>query len=37
MALMRTKLTPARLVWVNRLSGLVIATFGLLALVSIIR
>jgi threonine/homoserine/homoserine lactone efflux protein len=35
--LVRTKLTPARLVWVNRVSRLVIATFGLLALVSMIR
>lgn len=33
----RTKLTPARLVWVNRVSGLVIAAFGVIALVSIIR
>jgi threonine/homoserine/homoserine lactone efflux protein len=37
MALMRTKLTPGRLVWVNRLSGLVIAVFGVIALVSILR
>lgn len=37
MALMRTKLTPALLIWVNRISGLVIATFGVLALVSILR
>lgn len=35
--LARAKLTPARLVWVNRISGLVIATFGVLALVSILR
>jgi threonine/homoserine/homoserine lactone efflux protein len=35
--LVRTKLTPARLVWVNRISGIVIATFGVLALVSIVR
>ncbi|HEY7909048.1 MAG TPA: LysE family transporter [Thermomicrobiales bacterium] len=34
--LVRTKLTPARLVWVNRISGGVIATFGVLALVSIV-
>ncbi len=37
MGLMRTKLTPARLVWVNRLSGLVIAAFGVVALLSIVR
>ncbi|MCA1669883.1 MAG: LysE family translocator [Thermomicrobia bacterium] len=35
--LLRTKLTPARLVWVNRMSGGVIAAFGVLALVSIAR
>lgn len=35
--LVRAKLTPARLVWVNRISGVVIATFGALALVSIAR
>src|SRR6478672_7578602 len=31
--LLRTKLTLARLVWVNRLSGVVILVFGMLALV----
>ncbi len=35
--LVRTRLTPARLVWVNRISGLVIATFGGIALLSIAR
>ncbi len=35
--IVRTKLTPARLVWVNRISGCVIATFGVLALFSIAR
>lgn len=35
--LLRTKLTPARLVWVNWISGGVIAAFGALALFSIIR
>lgn len=35
--LLRTRLTPARLVWVNRISGVGIAAFGGLALVSIIR
>ncbi len=34
--LLRAKLTPARLVWVNRLSGAVIIAFGALALVSIL-
>lgn len=35
--LVRTRLTPARLVWVNRTSGVVIATFGGIALFSIAR
>ncbi|MHB8645946.1 MAG: LysE family transporter, partial [Thermomicrobiales bacterium] len=34
--LLRTRLTPRRLVWVNRISGLVIAAFGALALFSIL-
>jgi threonine/homoserine/homoserine lactone efflux protein len=33
-SLFRAALTPARLVWVNRLSGVVIAAFGLAALAS---
>ena len=33
----RAKLTPARLIWVNRVSGVVIAAFGLVALFSIVR
>lgn len=37
MGFARAKLTPARLVWVNRLSGAVIAAFGILALASIAR
>ena len=34
-SLFRTKFTPQRLRWVNRVSGLVIAGFGLLALLSL--
>jgi threonine/homoserine/homoserine lactone efflux protein len=34
---MRSKITPAALVWVNRVSGGVIAVFGLLALLSLAR
>lgn len=35
--LVRTKLTAAHLVWVNRISGGVILAFGIIALVSILR
>jgi len=33
-SLLRARFTPARLRWVNRLSGVVLLTFGLLAMVS---
>jgi threonine/homoserine/homoserine lactone efflux protein len=36
-SLLRTRLTPATLQWVNRFSGAVIAVFGVLALLSIVR
>lgn len=36
MGFARAKLTPARLVWVNRVSGIVIAAFGIVALVSVL-
>lgn len=35
--LVRTKMTPAHLIWVNRVSGIVILAFGIIALVSIFR
>jgi len=35
-SLFRTKFTPHGLRWVNRISGLIIAAFGLLALLSVI-
>jgi threonine/homoserine/homoserine lactone efflux protein len=34
--LLRTRFRPAALIWVNRISGVVIALFGLLALASIV-
>lgn len=34
-SLFRTKLTPRRLQWVNRISGVMITTFGLVALLSL--
>jgi threonine/homoserine/homoserine lactone efflux protein len=36
-SLLRTRLTPAALQWVNRISGAIITAFGILALVSIFR
>jgi threonine/homoserine/homoserine lactone efflux protein len=36
-SLFRTKFTPERLRWVNKFSGLIIAGFGVLALVSLLR
>lgn len=36
-SLLAGRLTPARLVWVNRLSGLVILAFGIVTLVSLAR
>lgn len=36
-SLFRHKVTPAGIVWINRLSGLVIITFGLLALLSLVQ
>lgn len=36
-SLFKNKITPAGMVWVNRLSGLIIIIFGLLALVSLTR
>ena len=33
----QTKITPERLVWVNRLSGLILLSFGLLALFSCLK
>lgn len=36
-SLLRTRLTPAALAWVNRASGVIIAIFGVIALVSIAR
>jgi threonine/homoserine/homoserine lactone efflux protein len=35
-SLLRGKLTPARLAWVNRLSGVILCGFGALALVSLL-
>jgi threonine/homoserine/homoserine lactone efflux protein len=35
-SLLRTRLTPAALQWVNRLSGVVITVFGILALASVL-
>lgn len=35
--LLRMRLTAARLVWINRASGAIILTFGILALVSVVR
>jgi threonine/homoserine/homoserine lactone efflux protein len=36
-SLLRSRLTPSRLRWANRLSGLVITTFGLFILLSVAR
>jgi arginine exporter protein ArgO len=36
-SLLRGRFTPGSLRWVNRVSGIIIAGFGLLALVSLVR